>query len=83
MTSILYIAGMGLVNQLRQFRFAAGEMTQQQLADRAGVTRQTVISIEKGVYRPSVELALRLAAALGTTVEELFQIDESKEEVRR
>lgn len=73
---------MSVKNHLRRFRFDAGEMTQQALAERVGVTRQTILSIEKGNYNPSVELALRLAAALGTTVEALFALDEGGESTR-
>ena len=51
------------------------DMTQQELADAIGVTRQTVLSIEKGNYTPSVALALQLAEVFGTSVEELFQLD--------
>jgi len=54
-------------------------MTQQELADRAGVTRQSIISIERGRYRPSVELALRLARVLGIAVEDLFQLVDDEE----
>ena len=50
-------------------------MTQQDLADRAGVTRQTILSIEKGKYSPTIGLALRLARIFGVAVEELFQLD--------
>jgi putative transcriptional regulator len=50
-------------------------MTQQELADRVGVTRQTILSIERGRYNPSIGLALRLAEAFGVPVEELFEID--------
>jgi putative transcriptional regulator len=50
------------------------EMTQRELADRIGVTRQTIISIEQGRYRPSVELALRLADVFDVPVEELFEL---------
>ena len=50
-------------------------MTQQELADRVGVTRQTILSIERGRYNPSVGLALRIAAVFGVPVEELFEID--------
>lgn len=50
-------------------------MTQQELADRVGVTRQTVLSIERGRYNPSVGLALRIAVVFGVPVEELFEID--------
>ena len=49
-------------------------MTQQELARRVGVTRQTIISIEKNKFRPSVELALRLARAFGVKVEDLFEL---------
>jgi putative transcriptional regulator len=63
-------------NHLRRHRLEAGGLTQQQLADRVGVTRQTIHSIEHGKYRPTVELALLLARALDTTVEELFQLEE-------
>ena len=64
-----------LKNTVRQHRFLAGEMTQQDLAERAGVSRQTIIAIEKSKFRPSVELALRLARVFETTVEELFQLN--------
>lgn len=73
---------MTVKNHLRRLRFAAGELTQQQLAERIGVTRQTILAIEKGNYNPSVELALRLARALGTTVEALFEVDEPSEQPR-
>jgi len=73
---------MPVKNQIRRFRFEAGEMTQQDLADRVGVTRQTILSIEKGNYNPSVELALRLARVFGTTVEALFELDPSQESKR-
>ena len=61
---------------MRRFRFEAGEMSQQELADRVGVSRQTIISIEKGRYQPSVALALRLARAFNTTVERLFELQD-------
>jgi putative transcriptional regulator len=67
---------MTVLNHLRRFRFDAGDMTQQELADRVGVTRQTILSMEKGNYNPSVELALGLARELGTTVEQLFEIQQ-------
>jgi putative transcriptional regulator len=62
--------------KLRKFRFELGELSQQQLADMVSVSRQTIVSIEKGDYAPSVKLVLLLAAKLGTTVEELFQLEE-------
>jgi putative transcriptional regulator len=51
-------------------------MSQQELADRAGVSRQTIISIEKGRFQPSVSLALRLASVFHTTVEKLFELQD-------
>lgn len=63
-----------LLNTVRRHRLLAG-LTQQQLADQVGVTRQTIFSIEKGKYTPSVALALYLSTALDTTVEELFQVN--------
>jgi len=65
-----------LMNVLRERRKAAGGLTQQELAERAGVTRQSIISIEQGKYRPSVELALLLARALCCTVEDLFHLSD-------
>ena len=50
------------------------DITQQELAERIGVTRQTILSIEKGKYTPSVALALQLAVVLGVRVEDLFQL---------
>lgn len=62
-------------NHVRRHRRRVHDMTQQELADLVGVTRQTIISIEGGRYNPSVGLALRLAEAFDTTVEELFELD--------
>lgn len=62
--------------KLRKFRFERGELSQQQLADMVSVSRQTIVSIEKGDYAPSVKLALRLAEVFETTVEELFTLEE-------
>ncbi|MHC4364627.1 MAG: helix-turn-helix transcriptional regulator [Planctomycetota bacterium] len=67
-----------LKNEVRRLRFENGEMTQQQLADRVGVTRQTIIAIEAGKYSPSLPLAFKIARAFGKQVEEVFQYgDES------
>ena len=55
-------------------------MTQQELAEQVGVTRQTIISIEKGKYEPSIQLALRLARLFSVPVESLFELDDAKEE---
>ena len=67
-------------NQIRRLRFDHGEMTQQELADKVGVTRQTIIAIEAGKYAPSLPLAFRLARAFGTTVEGVFQYDNEHSE---
>lgn len=67
------MGGARVVNQLRRLRFDAGEMTQQELADRVGVTRQTIIAIEGEKYAPSLELAFRLAGAFGRPLEDVFQ----------
>ena len=60
-------------NQIRTLRFHRGEMTQQALADRAGLTRQTIIAIEQGRYSPSLEAAFRIAEAPGVRLDEVFQ----------
>ena len=62
-------------NQIRQLRFDHGEMTQQALADRIGVTRQTVNAIELGKYSPSLEVAFRIAATFGVPIDDVFQYD--------
>lgn len=63
-------------NRIRDLRFKAEEMTQQALADRVGITRQTVIALEKGKYYPSIELAFRIAKTFGVPLEEVFQVVE-------
>ncbi|MGO9463787.1 MAG: helix-turn-helix transcriptional regulator [Isosphaeraceae bacterium] len=65
-----------LKNQIRRLRFEHGEITQQQLADLIGVTRQTIIALEAGKYAPSLLLAFRLARAFGRTIENVFQYEE-------
>ncbi len=62
-------------NHVRRHRRQLHDMTQQKLADRVGVTRQTILSIEGGRYNPSVGLALRLAETFGVAVEVLFEIE--------
>ncbi|MFM7187410.1 MAG: helix-turn-helix transcriptional regulator [Armatimonadota bacterium] len=59
-------------NTVRRCRFDENEMTQQQLADHLGVSRQTIVSIESGKYQPSLELAFRIAAVFGKRIEEVF-----------
>jgi putative transcriptional regulator len=60
-------------NRIRELRFDHDEMTQQTLADRIGVTRQTVNAIELGKYSPSLEVAFRIAAVFGMSLDEVFQ----------
>jgi putative transcriptional regulator len=64
-------------NQIRRLRFEAREMTQQQLADRVGCTRQTIILLEQERYVPSLALALRIAAVFGVPVEGVFELRET------
>lgn len=64
-----------LKNRIRKLRFEHGEMTQQELADRIGAARQTIIALEAGKYAPSLMLALRLAKAFGVKTEDVFQWD--------
>lgn len=64
-------------NKIRRFRFDHLEMTQQELATLVGVTRQTIISLEKGSYFPSLELAFKIAIAFSASVEDVFYIDDS------
>jgi putative transcriptional regulator len=66
-----------LRNQIRRLRFENGEMTQQQLADKAGVTRQTILAIEADKYSPSLTLAFRIAKAFGLPLEEVFQYEQN------
>ncbi len=66
-------------NHVRRHRRAVDGLTQQILADQVGVTRQTIISIERGSYNPSVGLALQIAQALKVNVEELFEIVSEEE----
>ena len=59
-------------NQIKMLRFMHGEMTQGDLGDRVGVTRQTIAAIEQGKYSPSLEVAFRIAAVFGQPLEEVF-----------
>jgi putative transcriptional regulator len=62
-----------LDNRLRELRFGHREMTQQELAEQVGVTRQTIIAIESGKYAPSLILAFRIAKVFGLSIEQVFQ----------
>lgn len=61
-----------VTNEIRRLRFARDEMTQAELAERVGVTRQTIIAIEQGRYSPSLEMAFQIANALGVTLDDVF-----------
>jgi putative transcriptional regulator len=63
-------------NTVRRHRFEKGEMTQQELADRAGCTRQTIVALEQGKYVPSLSLAFRIAGVFGTSIEDVFEFAE-------
>ena len=69
------MSGTPVGNDIRRLRLERGETTQQALADACGVTRQTIIALEAGRYAPSLELAFRIAHALGTRIEEVFHWD--------
>ena len=62
-----------VTNTIRSLRFAHGEMTQADLADRVGVTRQTIIAIEQGRYSPSLEMAFQIARAFNVPLNDVFQ----------
>jgi putative transcriptional regulator len=62
-------------NNIRRLRFDRSEMTQEELAARAGCTRQTIIALEQGKYVPSIELAFRIARVFGVNIEEVFQYE--------
>jgi putative transcriptional regulator len=70
-----------VTNSIRALRFAAGEMTQADLANRLGVTRQTIIAIEQGRYSPTLEMAFRMSRVFGVSLEEVFQypVDDHEE----
>jgi putative transcriptional regulator len=67
------VAGTRVTNKLRAYRFNHGELTQQQLADLVGLTRQTIVAIEQGHYAPSLEAAFRIARVFGANLEDVFQ----------
>lgn len=62
-------------NNIRKLRFNHNEMTQQQLAEKASVTRQTIVALEQGKYSPSLELAFRIALVFNLPLEEVFFIE--------
>ena len=68
-------------NNIRKLRFHHDEMTQQQLAEKVGVTRQTIIAMEKGKYSPSLELAFRIALAFNSPLEDVFSYDSEDDSI--
>lgn len=70
-------------NNIRKFRFYHNEMTQQELAKKTGVTRQTIVAIENGKYSPSLELAFRIAIVFETKLEEVFSYEIIEEKIKR
>ncbi len=62
-------------NNIRRLRFDHGEMTQEELANRAGCTRQTIIALEQGKYVPSIELAFKIARVFGVKLDDVFQYE--------
>ena len=75
----MYILPMILVNKIKLARVKNGDLTQQELADKVGCSRQTINSIEKGKFKPSIELVLKLSKVLDTKVEEMFYLETEEE----
>jgi len=69
-----------VTNSIRALRFAADEMTQADLAERVGVTRQTVIAIEQGRYSPSLEMAFQIAKAFEVPLDDVFQYPDEEDD---
>ena len=67
-----------VTNDIRRLRFENSEMTQAELADKVGVTRQTIIAIEQGRYSPTLEMAFQIARAFGVQLERVFQYPETE-----
>ena len=68
-----------VTNSIRALRFANGEMTQADLADRVGVTRQTIIAIEQGRYSPTLEMAFQIARVFRVPLDDVFQYPDERE----
>jgi putative transcriptional regulator len=77
------VTGTAITNTIRKLRFERNEMTQQDLAERVGVTRQTINAIELGKYSPSLEVAFRIAEALGVRLEDVFSYGGNAQSVQR
>ena len=72
-----------LSNKIRELRFTNGEITQKQLAERVGVSRQTINAIENGRHAPTIKVAIRIADVFGVTVDQLFDLDNDGRPARR
>jgi putative transcriptional regulator len=70
-----------ITNDIRKLRFMAKEMTQQELADKTGVTRQTIVAIENGKYFPTLELAFRMAFVFNVTLNEVFSYNAEEDPI--
>ncbi len=75
------MAKSSISNNIRTLRFMHSEMTQQDLADKVGVTRQTIVAIEKAKYSPSLEVAFRIARVFKSPLEAVFSYDEEEESI--
>ena len=73
------MSGSLVINNIRKLRFHHDEMTQKDLADKVGVTRQTIVAIEKCKYSPSLELAFRIARTFNSPLEEVFSYEPQEE----
>lgn len=71
-----------VINNIRALRFTHGELTQAELAERVGLTRQTIIAIEQGKYSPTLEVAFQIAQVFGVPLDDVFQYPDA-EEARR
>ncbi len=72
-----------VTNSIRALRFANDEMTQAELADRVGVTRQTIIAIEQGRYSPSLEMAFQIAQVFKVPLDNAFQYPDAEEKCQK
>lgn len=68
-----------VTNNIRALRFAHGELTQAELAERVGLTRQTIIAIEQGKYSPTLEVAFQIAQVFGVSLDDVFQYPDARE----
>ena len=77
------MAKLVISNNIRKLRFYHNEMTQQELAKKTGVTRQTIVAIENGKYSPSLELAFRIAEVFETKLEEVFSYEIIEDKIKK